>query len=51
MPEMEDDASKPLLLHQFLSGLPIPTELCATQTPKNWYLATLLKFIGTMCMG
>ena len=24
MPEMEADASKPLLLHQFLSGLPTP---------------------------
>ena len=40
LPEMEADSSKPLLLRQFLSGLPIPIsrQLRATGTPKNWML-------------
>ena len=37
MPEMEVDASKPLLLHQFLSGLPTPIsrQLCVTGDTKD----------------
>ena len=37
MPELAENASKPLLLHQFLSGLPGPVsrQLCATSRYKR----------------
>ena len=37
MPELAQNASKPLLLHQFLSGLPglVSQQLCATGDTKE----------------